>query len=113
MQVIAFNADEERVWSNDAELAKPESTDAFFGLVFNNDEGLYLHYAKAIKPVNDKRLIALGKRTIEYVVQDTSIAAFEVKIVYRLIDHESAIKLGLGSAEVNDQLMFEGTFEVD
>lgn len=113
MQVIAFNADEERVWSNDAELAKPESTDAFFGLVFNNDEGLYSHYAKAIKPVNDKRLIALGKRTIEYVVQDTSIAAFEVKIVYRLIDHESAIKLGLGSAEVNDQLMFEGTFEVD
>ncbi len=113
MKVVGLDENEEPVWTNYQANPKKEAADAYFALFFPEEDEVYVHCVKDIKPVKDTRLQASSTREFSLEVPSEKIETLQVQLFYRLLPETILKKLNVDEAHAPEVLMLEETIYVD
>ncbi len=113
VKVTALDENDNPIWSNYKEHPKNEDPKSYFALSYPEEEAVYVHFVKNIKPIKDTRLEAASIKKLSYDVSSDKIAAFQVKLFYRLLPESVQKKLNMDEAVAQETLMSEETITID
>lgn len=102
------------VWSNYGNDPATEDPGAYFALSYAEEDEVYVHWVKEVKPLKDTRLLPASERKLSYEVASHEITAFQIQIFYRPFPASVIKKLRLDNTPgLEDVLMVEETISVE
>lgn len=112
LKILAFNKDNQLIWSNYKEDPYKEDPKVYFSLIFDEKDQLVSHHLKDVTAIKDQRLLPRATKDFTYMVKSGDVDSFRVQVFFKLLSDEVAEELGIDKELVSEQLMFEETVYV-